>query len=170
MIVDPNAKTIYSNAENHVLSIREADKDMLLISGMAEGWDEAIAKIGLRNNIPYDVYIPTKDYGNYYWGQHSLTGYNRMAMFEELVNGARRVVYMEDIYGAPKMTSRGPCYETSPGCLIHANMVRNSEMVKASTDALVYDAKSPGTRDAVAKLRKARVPFSVYPFTNKTGF
>jgi len=157
MLTEPNVKEIYSNLEAEIL--RLADKyDLHLISGMAEGWDEAIAKVALRNGIPYTVMIPNSGYGNYYWGKNSLSKLNRIKVFNELVEGANNVIYV-----------CSSLYQEIDGKRVHANFVRNQAMVDACDAALVYKPESRGTRDAVERLRKANKPFKVYPFTNSGG-
>ncbi len=171
MVTDPNAKAIYKILEDYVLGIAERHGGVLLISGMAEGWDEAIAKVGMRNNIPYHVYIPTQNYGEYYWRDHSVTSTNRIEMFNQLVDGAQRVTFLEEVYGPYTMTNQGPKYlvdsDGETNIWLHANFARNAVMVQNSEIALVYNPQSPGTRDAVARLRRARKQYEVYPFTNK---
>ncbi len=179
MLTEPNVREIYENLKAHILHLKELEPDhhILLISGMAEGWDEAIAKVGMREGIEYHVYLPTRDYGNYYWGQHSLLGINRMEMFNTLVDGAARVTYLEDIYGEPrfmrkgeidKHTIAGPNYFIN-GIWLHANMARNQVMVDNSRGgrALVYGKESSGTRDAVSRLRQAKLDYEVYPFKTR---
>lgn len=179
MVTDPNAKTIYENLKAHILHLKDLEPDhhIILITGMAEGWDEAFAKIGMREGIEYHVYLPTRDYGNYYWGQKSLTGHNRMEMFNQLVDGAARVTYLEDIYGEPRFmrmrevdqwTIAGPNYFVN-GIWIHANMARNQVMVDNARGgrALVYDTGSAGTRDAVSRLRTNKLDYEVYPFKTR---
>jgi len=152
MLTEPNVKEIYSNLEAEVL--RLADKyDLHLISGMAEGWDEAIAKAAFRNGIPYTVMIPNSGYGNYYWGKNSLLNKNRINVFNELVEGANNVIYV-----------CSSLYQKIDGKRVHANFVRNQAMVDACDGALVYKQESRGTRDAVERLRKANKPFKVAPF------
>lgn len=169
MIVHPDRVKIYQNLETHVLKIWEDDPDLELISGMAEGWDEAIAKVGMRNGIPYTVIIPSKDYGSYYWGSHSLTGKNRLKTYNELLVGASDVVFLEDLFGKPKMLSRnvtgigGPHYMVD-GAWQHANFARNIVMVKRADKALVYDANSPGTKHCVKLLVAHKIPYEVSPF------
>lgn len=150
MVTAPNAKEIYKHLEQKVFMLRDQDPLLVLISGMAEGWDEAIAKVGMRNSIPYIVHIPNPGYGDYYWKKNSLLGYNRIAEFNELVNHASEVVIvMETLY-----TANG----------VHCNFVRNQTMVDACNGALVYKSTSPGTRDAIARLNKAKKPYQVFPF------
>jgi len=152
MLTDPDAKEIYSNLEAEVL--RLADKyDLHLISGMAEGWDEAIAKVAMRNGIPYTVMIPNKGYGEYYWGKNSLLKKSRMNVFNELVKHATKVVYVCD-----------SIYEEIDGKKVHANFIRNQAMVDECHGALVYKPQSRGTRDAVERLEKANKPYKVAPF------
>lgn len=177
MLTHPEARDIYGNLEWYLGELHKREVGGIhLITGMAEGWDEAVAKVGYRNSIPYDAYVPTKDYGKYYWGRKSLLGIDRLHVFEELLGGARKVIYLEDIYGQPRFMRRGeidqytiagPNYQTSPGFWLHANMARNEEMVKISDMAVVYEAGSAGTRDAVARLRAAKKHFVPYPFTNR---
>lgn len=179
LIVDPNAKEVYDNTEEYLVWRHEQEVGGIhLICGLAEGFDEVIGLVGLRNNIPYDCYIPTKDYGNYYWAQHSLTKRNRIDRFNEIMLGARAVHYLEDLYHqTPKFLSgpgimRGPNYwigdpQLGEGMWLHANMARNEEMVKVSDMAVVYDKGSRGTRDAVARLKARRMPLEYYPFKKR---
>jgi hypothetical protein len=155
MILEPNAKEIYALLEYYLLLKAEAHPDLVLISGMAEGWDEAIAKVGLNNNIPYHVYLPNSGYGEYYWGRNSLLKRNRMTMFNKLLNGADDVTLVcHDLYGYDETGRR-----------VHSNFLRNTAMVEAADYAVVYSPSSPGTKDAVQKLKKAKVPYSIYPFS-----
>lgn len=170
VVVAQDRAKIYKDTEDFILRVLDTDPDTKLITGMAEGWDEVIAKIGFRNNIPYWAMIPTKDYGKYYWGRKSLTGHDRTDTFNALVEGATRVTYMSDIYGDPLFWGEGhpgiipgPNYRVGDGW-VHANMLRNTHMVHYCTDAVVYAARTPGTRDAVAKLNAAGKPYLIYPF------
>ena len=154
MVKRQDRREIYEALESYVLFLKQSDPDLVLISGMAEGWDEAIAKVGMRNGIPYHVYIPSPSYGHYYWRKNSITGKNRMATFNTLVEHAAEVhvVCANHEYG-------------------RANFTRNQVMVDACDSALVYDANSSGTRDAVARLVAANKPYQVYPFpTEQTLF
>lgn len=153
MILAADAKAIYDNLEQEVLRLQVKYPTLHLISGMAEGWDEAIAKAAFRNNIPYTCYIPNLGYGKYYWQQNSLLKRDRMDTFTELIANATDVVYVCKYI-----------YENVDGVRTHANFIRNQAMVDACDGALVYDATSSGTRDAVTRLVKAGKPFKVYPF------
>lgn len=149
MVTHKDRVAIYSNLEAEVLKLQQKYSDLHLISGMAEGWDEAVAKVALRNNIPYSVYLPNNGYGKYYWGEHSFLGVDRMHTFNELVLGAtERIVVCKSLYVDG----------------VHANFVRNQAMVDACDGALVFDALSRGTKDAVTRLIKAGKPYKMYPF------
>lgn len=178
MVMAEDAKDIYQTLEEYVLWLHEQE-EVCLISGLAEGWDEAIAKVGIRNGISYIAVVPTKDYGSYYWGRKSLTGHNRLNTFNELVAGASEVVYLEDLYGEPQWVKYresglmniipGPNY-TFQGGLLHANFARNQVMVDRCDSALVYNAKSSGTRDAISRLTAAGKGYEEYPFSERKLF
>jgi hypothetical protein len=149
MVTRHDRVEIYQNLEAEVLRLVAKYPDLHLISGMAEGWDEAVAKVAMRNNIPYSVYIPNNGYGKYYWGDHSLLGVDRTHQFNELVLAAQeRIVVCKSVYVDG----------------VHANFIRNQAMVDACDGALVFDASSAGTKDAVTRLKKANKPYKVYPF------
>lgn len=149
MLTHPDRREIYSVLEYKILLMAEQD-EVTLITGMAEGWDEAIAKVGLRNNIPYLCYVPTYSYGEYYWGKKSLLGHNRLNIFQDLLKGAQDVHFVcgNNLYVNGE----------------HANFVRNRAMVGVADQALVYNPSSPGTAHCVRMLKANKVPYSVYPF------
>jgi len=151
MILEPDARSIYDNLEAFVLELYESHPNMVCYSGMAEGWDEALAKVCMRNKIPYICVIPHPTYGVYYWRDHSVTGRDRHSTYLELLQHASSYV-----------TVANTLYVDG----VHANFVRNQWMVDRSQLALVYKATSPGTRDAVARMeqRSPKLPKLVYPF------
>jgi hypothetical protein len=166
----PDAKAKYDLTEAHVLKVNEVTP-LHSIIGMGEGWDEVGAKIAYRNNLPYTCIIPNHGYGRYYWAEHSLTGTNRIAMFNELVHGATEVIYLEDLYG-PVIRGGdagvGGKLAYAPGFMVGthwqmANFLRNEEMVVRCDRAYVYDAGSPGTAHAVERLKAHHKPYKVYP-------
>lgn len=149
MVKAPDAKTVYDNLEAKVLLLAAKYPDLQLISGMAEGWDEAIAKVAQRNGIPYIVMIPNQGYGDYYWRRNSVLGYDRSDMFKLLVKHASQVIYV-----CKTLYVNG----------VHSNFVRNQAMVDACDGALVYKPESAGTRDAIARLKAAGKPYMIAPF------
>jgi len=148
MLTHPDRKMIYANLETHIMNFAMFE-EITLITGMAEGWDEAIAKVGMRNDIPYIAYVPHPTYGDYYWGRKSLTGKNRLNTFHELLaHATETIVISQHLYVNGQ----------------HVNFLRNQWMVDACDMAVVYDSQSRGTRDAVARLKMADKPYQVYPF------
>lgn len=149
MLTHPNHPGIMSDLAARIRALREEHPDLLLISGMAEGWDEAIATVGQEEDISYVVYLPNEGYGRYYWGNNSLLKKNRMARFNELLASAQEVIYVcSSIY------VKG----------VHSNFLRNQAMVDVAELALVYEGGTPGTRQTVQLLKKSSVPYEVYPF------
>lgn len=150
MVTRDDRVDIYQDLEAEILRLAAKYPNLTLISGMAEGWDEAIAKVAFRNNLPYMVMIPNEGYGDYYWRRNSLLKVNRMETFDELVSNANEVIYVcRSIYVDG----------------VHANFIRNQAMVNACDGALVFEPGSSGTRDAVTRLRAVGKPFKVYPFS-----
>lgn len=128
----------------YILSMA-ASEPITLISGMAEGWDELIALIGYRHEIPYIAVIPNTGYGRYYWQNNSITGRNRIQHFNRLLGRAQSVEYV--------------CGSRIRVDGVHANFHRNQRMVQMADFALVYKSWSPGTRHAVGLLQKSGTPF-----------
>lgn len=155
LYVDPRA--FYLRLEKYVLETF-ADKisagNLILIAGGAEGFDEMFAAVGFRNNIPVMLYIPTRDYGDYYWRRNSKCDENRMREFEHMLSLAHSVHYMEDRYGSYRKTMQGPKYEVN-GKLIHANFARNQAMVDDCHGCCAYDFPSRGAQDAIRRVREA---------------
>lgn len=150
MVNHPHAKEIYSSLRDFILHLREVKPNLVLISGMAEGWDEAIAKVGMRENIPYVAAVPNEGYADYYWRRKSQTGHNRIAVYNELIAHATEVIIV-----CPTLFVDG----------VHSNFIRNSWMVDHANEAVVYMAHSSGTRDAVAKLSARKIPYTTFDAT-----
>lgn len=160
LVLREDRHEIYAVLEYYLKLKLESHPDLMLVTGMAEGWDEAIAKIGYRNGIPYHVFLPNPTYGGYYWSkpegkspkQGSLTGKNRMKTFSQLLNGATEVTVV--------------CSSVYEGG-VHANFLRNDAMVDVADYGVVYfPGKKPtsGTLHGVRALKRAHVPYSIYPF------
>jgi len=139
---------IYEDLRQYLLMRHKENKRLLIISGGAEGWDEALATIAMREGIDYFLALPNEVYADYYWRRKSITNTDRIATIQELIDHATHVEYIcgKDIY------SNG----------VHANFVRNTWMVERCDEAVVYDADSRGTIDAVKKLMKAKKPYKVF--------
>lgn len=132
----------------------EHSDHLVLMSGMAEGWDELIAVTALARGIRLWAAVPNRGYGRWYWGQKSATKTNRLARFDEILSQAWRVTYvMEDVFGTSSLHLDGR----------HANFVRNDWMVSGrgpwagADDFLVLGPVKPrsGTADCVETIKKA---------------
>jgi hypothetical protein len=128
-------------------------ENLLVISGMAEGFDEALAKAAMANNITLLAAIPNRGYSNYYWRDHSMTALNRFADFQELVKYA-------DQTGGVVYTCG--CIKNQPAKCGHwdgriYNFQRNSWMVDQADIVWVYDPSSKGTAHAYNDARKKGV-------------
>ena len=150
LVVSLDRKDVYGIVETRILEIAAGeDGGIVLFSGLAEGFDEMIAKIGIRNGIDVVGFLPNLGYPDYYWRRNSLTGYNRIHHYREMFDQLTDcVVCCSSIYEDGE----------------HSNFVRNRIMVAAADHALVYNPKSTGTAHAVSHLRANNVPFEVYPF------
>jgi len=135
-------------------------------TGMSEGFDKLLALQYIDLNVPFEAAVPSKDYGDYYWRDHSLTGKNMLAQFKDILDAAVKVTYIkEDILGI-----------TEPGVYInekemtaswkrshgrHINFIRNDYMVELCDHFMVWDPSSPGTKDCLASIKAAGKPYTV---------
>ena len=138
-----------------------------VVSGMAEGFDEALAKAALHLNIPVIAMLPNAGYGRYYWGRNSLTGRDRFEEFEQLLSRCNQVIYTDRLF---KIAGKGLYYDPhtrkaffrrAKG-LVHSNFVRNQGLVNWSDELLVYQSESSGTSDCVTRAKKAGIPMRVF--------
>lgn len=122
-VLHPDAKALYNVTEKFILSYREkysnpSDPDSFwLIVGGAEGFDEACAKIAMRNDIPYLLALPNSKYGAHYWRDKPLFKHpNRYNTFLEICKGAAEV---------HTVVPNGLIYEHG----VHSNHLRNKWMI-----------------------------------------
>lgn len=117
-----------------LIEMIEQTKPALLITGMAEGFDEALAIAAIATDTPLRAMIPNAGYGQHYWGKKSVTGRNRMTEFEYIIAYAQStggVEYVCDgLYGPDGR---------------HANFHRNEAMAKACDKAWIYNPVTRGT-------------------------
>ncbi|MEB3281560.1 MAG: hypothetical protein VKK42_21825 [Lyngbya sp.] len=117
-----------------------------IISGMAEGFDEALAKAAILTKTDWCAAIPNPGYGEYYWGRTSQTGRNRIKEFEELVNQSTDTQYICDgIY------SKGR----------HSNFIRNEWMMDAANKVWVFNPASRGTAHAYKYCLDNNIPTEI---------
>ena len=118
--------------------LKKAPDGLCLISGMAEGFDEALARAAIIEKIPFIAAVPHRDYGRYYWGCNSLLRKDRLREFEWLCGQAAEVhVICKSLYVGGQ----------------HANFVRNEWMVDNSDKMWAYNKTSTGTKHCVEYAR-----------------
>jgi hypothetical protein len=126
---------------------------LVVMSGMAEGFDKLLALSALRAGIRLWCAIPNKGYGNYYWSaKESRTGKDQRAEFDRIVAAAWKATYvMEDIHHTHGIKLNG----------VHSNFLRNDFMVEQADEFLVWDPQSRGTKQCFATIRKVDKPYVV---------
>jgi hypothetical protein len=137
------------------ISLRLMSKNPeFVISGMAEGFDELLARQALNMRIPLWCAIPNHGYGAHYWGERSLSGQNRLKEFLAIVERAEKVTYvMEDIHHSKALSYKGR----------HSNFWRNDFMVEQADQFLVYDPSSRGTKQCLGSIIAANKPYTIIP-------
>ncbi len=145
LVTDLDRDKTIEDLNKYIGVLKEFYTDKItLISGMAEGWDEEIARAAISNDIPFIAVVPNYGYGAYYWGNSG-----RYKEFTKLLSEASDIIYVcKDIY------ENG----------VHSNFIRNQKMVDMCNVALVYKPESRGTQDAVSRLIKAKKNYRVSPF------
>jgi hypothetical protein len=119
------------------LLIQAKDKhgnNLVVISGMAEGFDEALARSAMCVGVTLIAAIPNKGYSAYYWRDNSELKIDRMDTFQELARyanetGAVHYVCGKNVYVDGK----------------HSNFVRNEWMANRADVVWVYNPTSKGT-------------------------
>lgn len=119
---------------------------MVVMTGMAEGWDELVARVALRLGVRLWAAIPNRGYLDYYWRRASLLERDRSAEAAEILAQAERVTYVaEEVYGRSELKWDG----------LHANFWRNRFMVEQADEFVVWNPTSTGTAHCVEEIRKA---------------
>lgn len=126
------------------------DSDLVVISGMAEGFDEILAFAAVELQIPLRAYIPNKGYGEYYWKKNTCSGEDRYDVFFTLLDYAKRTGEIRYVCNA--------IYSNS----IHSNLIRNWAMVDDCDLLLVYNPVSPGTKSCYQYALSKNKPCKVF--------
>ena len=139
---DETKARIITDLKKYISDLYESHKDydVRILSGMAEGWDETIARCANELNIPWYAIVPNPSYGDYYWKSNSVLNRNRIDEYNELLKTAQHVHYVCN-----------NVYESG----IHSNIKRNELLASYADIALVYDGNSPGTQKTIRLLNKA---------------
>jgi hypothetical protein len=139
---------------------------LVIMSGMAEGWDELLAMLARELGIRLWVYIPNKGYVDYYWGptdpdkpsKGSRTGRDRREAAKSLVDYAEKVEYTVEDRLLPKgieATAFKCPIPDKPGTTEHSNYARNRAMVEDADVFLVWDPSSSGTAHCFGLIKKS---------------
>jgi len=108
-------------------------ENVVVISGMAEGFDEALARAAVIAGVPFVAALPNSSYIQYYWSaEHGQTGVSRIQQGMELLGKAAKVVNVCNFKGAK------------------ANYIRNEWMADRASIVWVYNPNnSSGTKHCV---------------------
>jgi uncharacterized phage-like protein YoqJ len=106
--------------------LRGAKPD-LVISGMAQGWDIALAQASKNLGIPYDAYVP-------FMGQETVWPQAARLYYHELLKHAREV------------------FIVSPGGFTNAAMTKRNQAMVRNCDKLIalWDGSPGGTGNCIA--------------------
>ncbi len=136
--------------------------ELSVISGMAEGFDEALAIAAIKAKVPFHAYIPGHGFASHFWGESSTTGRDRLQMFERILSEAAEVHYTvgpgESLYQ----------FDIRGGRREHINFIRNYDMVDACDKLWVYPTRldgkpSGGTAHAYRYAKKIGCPYHILP-------
>jgi hypothetical protein len=108
--------------------------NLVVISGMAEGFDEALARSAMCVGVTLIAAIPNKGYSAYYWRDNSQLKIDRMDTFQDLAGYAHR--------------SGGVHYVCGKNIYVngkHSNFIRNEWMADRADVVWVYNPTSTGT-------------------------
>jgi len=113
-------------------------KPKLVISGMALGWDQALAQAAVNLGIPYHAYVPCKDHDSR-WLPAS------RAYYQRLLAQAQHVNLITDLI-----------FDEAPGCMQR----RNVAMIDASTFCLaLWDGSPGGTGNCMRVVLQRGMPY-----------
>ena len=88
--IDENMAKMKNVIQEYIYSLDD-DKDLVIISGMALGWDTALAQIAIRNEIPLVCAIPCK-------GQESKWPREARETYSQILEKAAHVEYLYDYF------------------------------------------------------------------------
>lgn len=154
------------------LMMKGAEKyeTLTVISGGAEGFDEAIARAAIQAqlmgaiNILLAMYLPYKGYLKYYWRQASMLNLDRYQEMVDICTIAQTqggVHYTADrvewirLGQGPRKCALNP----RTGNWEEVNNIRNMDMVDASDKMWVYNKKSTGTANCFRYIKQVGKPF-----------
>lgn len=149
---------MFTRVFNRLIEMIRQTKPAMLITGMAEGFDEALALAAMATQTPLKAMIPFRGYCNYYWGKNSVTGKNRLAECKQIV------AYAQATGGVEYICSdwRGPDGR-------YAMFHRNEAMAKACDKAWIWDPSSKGTAQFYNYCVANKIPHYIIKFNDGEG-
>jgi len=122
----------------------EHGDSLTVISGMAEGFDEALALAAIQANVPFIAAVPNKTYIQHYWGRASMLERDRTPEAQDILSKAQEIVYVcPSVYGSDGR---------------HSNFHRNEWMVDHADVVWVYNPTTRGTAQCYAYATKVNKP------------
>jgi len=149
---------MFNKVFTRLIEMIRQTKPSLIISGMAEGFDEALALAAMATQTPLKAMIPFKGYCNHYWGKNSVTGKNRLDECRQIV------AYAQSTGGVEYICSdwNGP---DGRSAMIH----RNEAMANACDKAWIYNPVTPGTKRFKEYCDANKVSYYVVKFNDGEG-
>lgn len=142
---------IFNQVVDHLVEAKRT-KNVMVMSGGAEGFDHLMTMAARAAKVPFVLVIPNKGYFSYYWIAHSVTGQNQSLDARDMIRDAACVEYvMEEIHNTTNLRHKG----------VHGNFWRNQRMVDLADEFLVYNPTSSGTHDCVTRINQANKPWKV---------
>jgi uncharacterized phage-like protein YoqJ len=160
-------RSYYDELEKQIIKLKHEHKDLVLITGMALGVDQAFCEIGLKYNIPVRAYLP-------FYSQTQEWVYDQVKKYLDMLLKCECAV----------VTSSGTVYKNtndlvnaivhhkstiepqswSPSNMSAAYRVRNQEMVNDCDEAVIVmkpDNQYSGTAQTLRMLDKALKPYVI---------
>lgn len=126
--------------------LKEKYGSVLVITGMAEGFDALCARAAQLAEVDYWCAIPSPDYADYWWKSNSQLGYDRSEVFQGYVDKAVGHTFVCDkhLYRGAEMN------------------IRNEWIVSRAQGFYAYPVGSRGgTRDCMNRIKNAGLPIIV---------
>ena len=147
---------MFNKVFTRLVEMIRQSKPSMLITGMAEGFDEALALAAMATQTPLKAMIPFKGFGNHYWGKESLTKQSRLAEYKQILAYAQKTGGVEYICS----DWRGADGRWS---MTH----RNEAMANSCDKAWVYNPVTPGTKQFHDYCENKRIPMYIIKFNGE---
>lgn len=140
--------SLYRNIAKELRAKEQKRHDILVVSGGAQGFDHLLTVVSYDIDIPYVIVIPSPEYGDYYWRERgSIDKADHILVYDQMLARAEEVYYVN------------PSPKGKDGIFGHANFDRNQAMVEVANEFLVHESNSPGTKDAVQRIKAKGLPY-----------